>query len=147
MRGLDGMLRDQAIQVTERLLRLAERFPAARELVEHDVGTRIVGFLLEEPRVDVDRLAGLGLALPGLLAARGVPGLELQVAESAHGLGTELGVTAFEFEEIAIQRLGALWVGSDGLVGADLGRGALQVLERRRRRGRLAGRSRERHQD
>ena len=137
---------NQGIEIPERLVRLAQGLPASRELVEHDVGARVIRLLLEQAGVDIDRLACLGLAHARGLAARAVPRLDLQVAEPAHRLGAKGRITALEFEEAAVELLGTIRIGRDGLAGANFRCGALEVLERRRRRRSLGGQGRKRRE-
>ncbi len=110
------ILLHHAIERGERLLRLARRLVRARQLVEHLVVARIVRVGLQQRRIELDGFAALDVDGGDLgRHAIDLAGLEVQVAEAAHGFGAQLGVGFLQLEEalVVLHRLG----GSRGHLG------------------------------
>ena len=94
---------DNAIQRGERLLGLAGGLVGARELVQHLVVARVVRIGFEQRRVQLDGLAALQVDRGDLfLHALDFAGIEVEVAQAAHGFGAQLRIGLLQLEEAAI---------------------------------------------
>ena len=120
LRALRVALHD-AIEGSERGIRLAGGLVGARQLVEHLVVARIVGVGLEQRAVEADGFRAL--QIDGghlLLEALHLAGIEVQVAQSPQRLGAQPGIGVLHLEEVAVILHGARAARARGRIGMHL---------------------------
>jgi len=138
LRALRVALHDP-IQCAERLPGLAGGLIGARQLIEHLVVTRIVGVSLKQRRVELDRLGPLQVHRGDFLfQPLHLAGVEVEVAETAQGLGAQLRIGILQLEKVPIvfHRPGGVSAHHRVAVHVDLARGEIPD-------GGLAGRGRQ----
>jgi hypothetical protein len=138
---------DEFIQRRECLVVLLVGLVGAGQLVEHRIVALVVRIGREQLRVEQDRVGGVERRTlrEVLLDAIDLAGLELQVAEPAHCLGTQCGIAFGEVEERRVVFAGAVRAAADGIVRANLDLPLVEVGDGRRLllRRRLDGRGRD----
>ncbi len=130
-----GVAGDQLIERGERLIGLARRLVGTRHLVQHLVVARVVRIRLEQQRIQPDRLDTHEVDVRQILVqVVELIALLVQITQAAHGLGTQVGISALQFQEpfVILHRLGG--VGSRrGVLLHRYGGLADQVADGRRR--------------
>ena len=142
-----GVVGHQLVQGGERLFRLRIQLIGARQLVQHRIVALIFRIRLQQRGIQMNRFRG-AQALVGYqlaLDAFGFRALEVQISETAQGLGTQRRIARIQVEKalVAVHRL----VGIDILrrIGADVHLLRVEILDCRRVL--VRGMARQRHHE